>query len=224
MAKQKKKSPVEKKIPSGNTQEKNLKAGCQNKDSGEVRPRWLRGGVTGLALVASFVLVGIGTMYEYYVGPHYSRSYGKELKFESAMFEEGIPQPIPFSHRLHATDKNIDCHYCHSYVERSMNSGMPSVTKCLGCHNHIIPEHEEIRKLRSYQEQGKNLPWTRVYYNPDHVFFPHYRHRKKGVECEECHGEVAKVDRLKKSTFYMGFCIGCHKERGASLECVGCHQ
>lgn len=184
----------------------------------------LRGGPWGPWLVFLVLFVSAGLLYGYHVRPFTARDYGHELAFDRAMFGPALEQPIPFSHRLHVTDKGIDCRYCHSYVDRSLNAGLPSVQKCLGCHDHIIPEHEEIVKLKGYQERGEPVPWTRVYYNPDHVFFPHFRHLSSGVECEECHGDVGKVDRLRQVTFYMGFCIDCHRDREAPLECVGCHQ
>ena len=58
----------------------------------------------------------------------------------------GPEQPIPFSHRLHAGVKAIDCYYCHPYVGRSIHPGIPPVEKCLHCHNYIIASHPEIRK------------------------------------------------------------------------------
>ncbi len=39
----------------------------------------------------------------------------------------GPKQPIPFSHRLHVTDKQIDCRYCHSYVDKSKYAVLPPV-------------------------------------------------------------------------------------------------
>ena len=136
----------------------------------------------------------------------------------------GYEQPISFSHRLHVTDKQIDCYYCHSFPARSINSGLPSVQKCLACHDHIIPGHPEIVKLKGYQARKEPLPWVRVFYNPDHVFFPHYRHIGKEVACQECHGAVESQDRLPTRTFYMGFCLDCHHARQASRECTACHQ
>jgi hypothetical protein len=186
--------------------------------------RRLTGGLAGPLLLLGFALVAAAFLYAYYLEPWFGRSYGHDIHFNQAMFGPAIEQPIPFSHRLHATDKEIDCRYCHSYVDRSIHAGLPSVQKCLGCHNHIIPQHEEIQKLRSYQQRDHELDWTRVYYAPDHVFFPHFRHLRKDVRCQECHGEVERVDRLRKVTFYMGFCIDCHEERGATRECVACHQ
>jgi hypothetical protein len=157
------------------------------------------------------VIAGSAGLLTYFHWFHPSVSMGRE-------------QPIAFSHRLHVTDKQIDCYYCHAYPGRSINSGLPSIQKCLGCHEYIIPGHPEIRKLRGYHQREENLPWVRVFYNPDHVYFPHFRHIARQVGCQECHGRVETRDRLDTHTFYMGFCIGCHKERGASRECTACHQ
>ena len=156
--------------------------------------------------------------------PHWQRSYGHDVAFDRAMFGRGLAQPIAFSHRLHVTDKQIDCYYCHPNGERALSPGMPAVKLCLGCHDYIIPEHEEILKLKAYEAASDGIPWQRVYYNPDHVYFPHFRHLNKGVICQECHGEVEHADRLHQVTFYMGFCIDCHQKRDASLECSACHQ
>ena len=35
----------------------------------------------------------------------------------------GAAQPIPFSHRLHAGHKAIECRFCHSYVDKSIHPG-----------------------------------------------------------------------------------------------------
>ncbi len=136
----------------------------------------------------------------------------------------GPEQPIAFSHRLHFDDKQIDCYYCHSYPARSIHAGIPTVQKCLGCHSYIIPGHPEIRKLRGYAERQEPIPWVRVYYNPDHVYFPHFRHIGKNIACNTCHRDVESRDRLSVHTFTMGFCLDCHDRRNASRECVGCHQ
>jgi hypothetical protein len=186
--------------------------------------RWLRGGAMGPALALGFGVSILVLVYGIYFYPQGARSYGHEIGYNRAMFGAPLAQPIPFSHRLHVTDKEIDCYYCHPYAERSINAGLPSVEKCLGCHDYIIPDHEEIKKLKAYHKSGAPLPWKRVYYNPDHVYFPHFRHLAKDLKCQQCHGEVEQVDRLHQVTFYMGFCIDCHQKLEASLECVACHQ
>ena len=189
-----------------------------------LHPRRLRGGIGGPLWLLIFVVSAGALFFGIYVYPSTTRSYGHHIAYNEGMFGPRLEQPIAFSHRLHVTDKEIDCFYCHPYGERSLNTGLPSADKCLGCHNYIIPDHEEIRKLKGFKDRGEPIPWERVYYNPDHVFFPHFRHLGADVECQECHGEVEQADRLHQVTFYMGFCIGCHKERDASRECTACHQ
>ena len=51
------------------------------------------------------------------------------------------------------------------------------------------------------------------------------RHIKKEVACEKCHGEVKQMDRLKDHRFKMGFCVECHRENKANLDCwLACHS
>ena len=49
------------------------------------------------------------------------------------------PQPIPYSHKLHAGlgegELGIDCQYCHYNAERGKHAGVPPATVCLGCHS-----------------------------------------------------------------------------------------
>lgn len=149
----------------------------------------------------------------------------------------GQEQPIPFSHRLHVTVKQLDCNFCHNTVERTRNAGMPSVDKCLYCHQHIIPEHPQIQKLRGYAERGEAVPWEKVTFLPDHVYFSHQRHIKAGVTCLECHGDVGQMDRVKEvfpsgldeglllgSPFKMGFCLDCHQGLASANTTVLGHE
>ncbi len=137
----------------------------------------------------------------------------------------GVAQPIAFSHRLHAGHKAIDCYYCHPYVERSNHPGLPPVEKCLHCHQYIIANHPEIRKEHNYFDNRIPTPWKKVYYLAEHVVFNHQRHIKREVACEKCHGEVKQMDRLKNQRFKMGFCVQCHRENKANLDCwLACHS
>ncbi len=137
----------------------------------------------------------------------------------------GPEQPIPFSHRLHAGHKSIQCEFCHPYVGRSNHPGLPAVEKCLYCHNYIIANHPWILKEHEYFNTGTPTPWKKVYYLPEHVLFNHQRHIRKEVACQECHGRVETQDRLVGERFKMGFCIECHRERGATIGCwLACHS
>jgi len=137
----------------------------------------------------------------------------------------GAAQPISFSHRLHSGIKAIDCRFCHSYVERSIHPGLPPVAKCLYCHNYIIANHPEIRKEHNYFNTATPTPWVKVFYVPEHVLFNHQRHIRKEIACESCHGQVREMDRLKGQRFKMGFCVQCHRQKGANLDCwLACHS
>ena len=162
-----------------------------------------------LVLVLCLVLV-LGFLYFFYTPPAASL---------------GPVQPISFSHRVHAGVKQIQCRFCHPYVGRSINPGVPAVEKCLFCHNYIIANHPEIRKEHQYFDTGTPTPWRKVFYLPEHVVFNHQRHIKKDIQCTRCHGDVATMDRLPATRFKMGFCVECHREKGANLDCwLACHS
>jgi hypothetical protein len=138
----------------------------------------------------------------------------------------GPAQPISFSHRVHAGIKGINCRFCHSNVERAANAGLPTIEKCFNCHKYIIPDHPEIKKEERYLRSGSPVPWQRIFWVPDFVFFNHTPHLKWGkLDCTNCHGDVKNFDRLQKVDFQMGFCIDCHRQRGAQLDCwLACHR
>ncbi|MCK5486728.1 MAG: cytochrome c3 family protein, partial [Desulfobacterales bacterium] len=140
-------------------------------------------------------------------------------------FKIGPEQPIPFSHRLHAGVKEIQCQFCHPYVGYSNHPGIPPVEKCLYCHNYIIPKHPEILKEHEYFNANSPVPWVKVNYLAEHVVFNHQRHIRSEIECQECHGEVQKKDRLQGVEFKMGFCVECHRKKKANLDCwLACHN
>lgn len=137
----------------------------------------------------------------------------------------GPEQPIPFSHRLHAGIKQIQCQFCHPYVGRSLHPGIPPVEKCLYCHNYIIAGHPQILKEHTYFKTGTPLPWRKVNYLAEHVLFNHERHIKKEIECRQCHGPVETMDRIKGTYFRMEFCITCHQQKKVNLDCwLACHS
>jgi len=137
----------------------------------------------------------------------------------------GPAQPIPFSHRVHAGVKNIQCRYCHPYVDRANHPGLPPVEKCLHCHNYIIANHPWIQKEHQYFDTRTPTPWRKVNYLPEHVLFNHQRHINGDIECEQCHGKVEAMDRIKGVYFKMKFCITCHELKNANLGCwLACHS
>ncbi|MFH0995277.1 MAG: cytochrome c3 family protein [Pseudomonadota bacterium] len=136
----------------------------------------------------------------------------------------GAEQPIPFSHRVHAGVKDIQCEYCHPYVSYSRHPGLPPVEKCLHCHKYIIANHFWIKKEHRYFDTRTPTPWKKANYLAKHVLFNHQRHIQKEIACRECHGEVGTFDRIRGKTFYMEFCIGCHRVKNVNMDCwLACH-
>jgi hypothetical protein len=152
----------------------------------------------------------------------------------------GPQQPIPFSHKHHAGEYEIDCQYCHSGTDRSRTAGVPSVEVCMGCHLQFPPEFDElegIQILKRHWEEKKPIEWKQIHRLPEYVKFRHNRHVAAGLECQTCHGPVEDIDKMHlvpdESWWYlvpvqkleMGWCIQCHRQNDqqASQDCVLCH-
>ena len=54
-------------------------------------------------------------------------------------------QPVAFSHRLHAGELAISCHYCHSGAERSRHAGFPAASSCMNCHRFVSAKRADVR-------------------------------------------------------------------------------
>lgn len=145
--------------------------------------------------------------------------------YRSSSMAIGVEQPIPFSHRVHAGVKKIECYFCHPYVGRSTHPGLPPVEKCLYCHKYIIARHPQILKEHRYYDTRTPTPWKKANYLAEHVLFNHQRHIRKEIACKECHGAIETMDRIRGKYFYMQFCIECHRERKVNLGCwLACHS
>jgi len=142
-------------------------------------------------------------------------------------------QPIAFSHRAHA-EKQIDCVFCHSYATSHAIAGLPSVQLCITCHSGLGLRTEEIEKIFSYGERGREIPWVRVYRFPAHayVIFNHARHVAARVSCTVCHGDVASMTVAVRAVEHtMGWCVECHKQNARTFarpdlatDCLTCHK
>ncbi|MBI4455556.1 MAG: cytochrome c3 family protein [Acidobacteria bacterium] len=133
-------------------------------------------------------------------------------------------QPIAFSHQVHVTDYKIDCLYCHSYAPRSPFAGVPSVERCMGCHQVVAGDKPEVKKLKEYWDRSEPIPWNKVYVLPRFVRFNHEAHVRAAVGCQECHGAVESMTKIiKVNSLEMGWCLDCHNARHASVDCLVCH-
>ncbi len=133
-------------------------------------------------------------------------------------------QPIAFPHAAH-TANQIECGFCHEFSENWAAAGIPRTELCGTCHSAMPQESPAAAKLMEYVEAEKEIPWVRVFEIPQYTYFPHKWHVRAGVECEECHegvGESAVTARRIK--LKMAWCMDCHEERQASIDCVTCHK
>jgi hypothetical protein len=141
------------------------------------------------------------------------------------LWERSPVQPIAFSHKMHAGDNGIPCLFCHRYAPRSPVAGIPAVADCRACHQFIAQNAPEIKKLMEYWGKKEPIPWIRVYHVPDHVYFPHMMHSRAGLPCAGCHGDVAAMPRVARSVkINMGWCLSCHRQHKASIDCWTCHK
>ncbi|HIN70258.1 MAG TPA: cytochrome C [Acidobacteria bacterium] len=133
-------------------------------------------------------------------------------------------QPIAFSHAHHAGQYQIECEFCHAYARRGPVAGIPSVERCVGCHQSILTDQPEIQKLLEYWENEEPIPWLRIHDLPDYVRFTHKAHVRAGINCENCHGDVRSMDIAQQvESLSMGWCLDCHNEREAPRDCLICH-
>jgi hypothetical protein len=144
----------------------------------------------------------------------------------------------------------MDCQYCHADARRSEFAGLPSVTRCMGCHKITAADRPEIKKLAEYAAKNQSIPWQRVNVMPEFVYFPHKAHLRSGLKCQTCHGPVETMTTFGARTgprlsndllnlvglrptqppLTMGWCVDCHREQNATrrtqapLDCVTCHH
>lgn len=123
-------------------------------------------------------------------------------------------QPIPFSHKLHAGQYQIDCQYCHTGASKGKSATIPSASTCMNCHNTIKRGSPEIQKIYTAIEKNKPIEWVRIHNLPDLAYFNHAQHvNVAGLDCAKCHGEVAQMEVVQqRAPLTMGWCINCHRE------------
>ncbi len=91
------------------------------------------------------------------------------------------PQPIPFSHAVHAGGLGLDCRFCHAGVERTAAAGMPTAQTCPGCHARVWNVTPQFAALTTALALGTPVEWASVHRLPDHVRFHHGAHLRSGV-------------------------------------------
>lgn len=135
-------------------------------------------------------------------------------------------QPIAYDHSVHVGKAQMECLDCHTGVTTGPRAIIPDIRWCMTCHNTVATDKPAVQQIAAYFNRGEDIPWKRVYgWNDEaHVRFNHAPHIAASVSCGKCHGDVGSMKVAKRVVDHtMGFCISCHKERKASIDCVACH-
>ena len=172
----------------------------------DIFPKWTNRLPAQVLLGA--VLAGAGTTFGfwYYFTPKYTRVGYQPV------------QPVPFAHSVHVEQVGIDCRYCHSAVEQSWYSNIPSASVCMNCHNQVLPNDPRLALVRESAATGKPIEWVQVHKLPDYVYFNHSVHVNRGVSCVECHGQINQMDEVYHAKpLSMSFCLECHRDPSAKV-------
>jgi hypothetical protein len=121
-------------------------------------------------------------------------------------------QPVPYSHKLHAGDMQIDCRYCHASVERSAIANVPPTQACMNCHLLVGRNVESLAPIRDSAKNGTPMRWVRVHKLGEYAYFDHRVHVTAGVGCASCHGRVDEMEVVRQvEPLSMSWCLDCHR-------------
>lgn len=152
--------------------------------------------ILGAVLLGATVVAGVS----YYATPKYTRvGYMPQ-------------QPVPFDHSLHVTQLGMDCRYCHTGVEISSHSNVPTTQTCMNCHTQIQPTSARLAPVRESWQTGEPIRWVKIHKAPDYVYFNHAVHVNRGVSCVSCHGNIDQMQVVwHDQPQSMGWCLECHR-------------
>jgi menaquinone reductase, multiheme cytochrome c subunit len=138
-----------------------------------------------------------------------------------------VTQPLEFNHERHMK-ADMECISCHASVEDRPLATLPTIDKCMECHEEARGTNPEEPKVRAFAARGEEIPWVRVNRLPGHVYFSHAAHVTLGeLKCEQCHGDVAAAAvafATPNVHLDMEACMSCHDDTGANNGCLTCHK
>ena len=84
------------------------------------------------------------------------------------------------------------------------------------------------------RKTAQPIAWNRIHSLPSFVYFDHRAHVRANVSCQQCHGPVETMERVRQvSDLSMGWCVNCHRQVNqtgvggmhvnASTNCSTCH-
>jgi hypothetical protein len=147
------------------------------------------------------------------------------------------PQPVDFSHKIHADKAGAKCDDCHAFRADGTFAGSPALDKCAGCHTAPMgTTAAEKAFVEQYVTPNREPQWRSYAQQPENVFFSHAAHVKLGkLQCAQCHGAISGSDKLpphredrisgySRETMSMDACIDCHRKKQLEQSCMDCHK
>jgi hypothetical protein len=123
------------------------------------------------------------------------------------------------------------CMNCHRLVTAGRAQVVEAYATAERTHQPAQPPvSPELQKLydalgldKQLQPDPKKTPtpisWVKVYNLPSFSCFDHRPHVHAGVACQQCHGPVETMDRVRQvGDLSMGWCVKCHRESGLTGE------
>jgi hypothetical protein len=130
------------------------------------------------------------------------------------------PQPLQFNHSLHL-GFGVQCLYCHPGAWKDPSPGIPTETKCWGCHQQLAIKDENQQILADAVKNNQPIQWVPVFIVPDFVHYNHRPHIAYGLNCETCHGELSRMTVAQPpKRLDMGWCLHCHRTIAAGNEAL----
>ena len=171
-----------------------------------IYPRWTNLAPLGAALGAVVSVSAATAAAWYWFSP----------KFTDVGYQP--PQPVAFSHALHAGSLRMDCRYCHDTVERASFAALPSTQTCMNCHAVVKKDSPLLEPVRQSWQTGGAVAWQKVHLLPDYAFFDHSVHVAAGVGCVSCHGRIDTMEVVRQEQpLSMSWCIDCHRDPWPNL-------
>ncbi|MBS1149179.1 MAG: Molybdopterin oxidoreductase subunitprotein [Myxococcaceae bacterium] len=182
----------------------------------QIFPRWSNE-TPRYTLIATLVLASAGIFGVYYWASPYNTDVGYMPK-----------QPIAYSHLQHAGELQMDCRYCHAYVERGPHAGVPPTQTCMNCHSQIKKDAPTLEVMRQSWTNGTPIAWKRIHKLPDFAYFDHSAHmgfgtgeNRAAIGCETCHGRIDTMAVVKQvQPLSMSWCLECHSDPAPNLRPV----
>ena len=141
---------------------------------------------------------------------------------------EPVTQPIAFNHKAHIK-ADIDCSTCHEKAADGPAATLPPLRVCVKCHKEVQGKDPKLEEaIMDAVAKKQEIAWVQVNQVAGHVYFSHRAHVAFAeMECDVCHGDMKSQEQpvsVPNVATSMASCIECHQKKGASTDCLTCHQ